>query len=469
MSSAKEIGLFNGVHSVGFFGLGKSNLAVSELLPRDTKITLRTEGRINRSTLPKRLRGARIFAGNAAFDSIDEDILFLSPSVRRDRPELKKARSRGVILSSDLELFLSEFRGIGFAVTGSDGKSTTATMAALLLSEKFEGISAVGNIGIPFCRAIGDPAAALELSSFNLSYSVPRARRAAVTNVTPNHLNWHKDFEEYKNTKLSLLDSSDEVVISADDDIIAEYSRGKSIFATTSLTHSFNDLKGRFNAEIYFTADDRYLYRCGEPLIRISQIKRREPHNLKNLMTAAALADGYVTRDHLIRVAENFQGLAHRCEEIPSSDGVKYINSSIDTTPHRTAQTLNSLSEGIIIILGGRTKGCDFAPLREPLSRKVRLAVVTGECREEIVSAIKGCCDIAVIDGFEDAVLYGASVAKRGDVLLLSPAATSYDEFSSFEERGEKFKEIIKNKNIKTKKQELKNEKDNCDNPYDPA
>ena len=445
MSSANEIGLFNGVHSVGFFGLGKSNLAVSELLPRDAKITLRTEGRINPSMLPKRLRGARMFAGNAAFDSIDEDILFLSPSVRRDRPELEKARSDGVILSSDLELFLSEFRGICFAVTGSDGKSTTATMAALLLSERFEKISAVGNIGVPFCRAIGDRAAALELSSFNLSYSVPHARRAAVTNVTPNHLNWHKNFEEYKSTKLSLLDSADEAVISADDDILAEYSRGRAVFAVTSLTRSFDELKGRFNAELYYTADDRYLYRCEEPLMRISQIKRREAHNLKNLMTAAALADGHVSRGQIIRVAENFQGLAHRCEEIPSSDGIKYINSSIDTTPHRTVQTLNSLSGDIIIILGGRTKGCDFTLLREPLSRKARLAIVTGECRDEIVSAIKGACDTAVIDGFEDAVLYGASIAKRGDVLLLSPAATSYDEFSSFEERGEKFKEIIKN------------------------
>ena len=262
-------------------------------------------------------------------------------------------------------------------------------------------------------------------------------------------VNGIKDFEEYKNTKLSLLDSTEEAVISADDDILAEYSAKKEVFAVTSLSHSLDELKKHFKAELYFTADDKYLYKCTEPLMRISQIKRREPHNLKNLMTAAALADGYVTREHLIRVAEDFQGLAHRCEEILSDDGVKYIDSSIDTTPHRTAQTLNSLGGNVIIILGGRTKGCDFSILRAPLSKKAKLAVVTGECREEIVSAIKGACDIAVIDGFEDAVLYGASVAKSGDALLLSPAATSYDAFSSFEERGEKFKELVKNSKYK--------------------
>ena len=443
MSVTKEIRMLSGARSVGFLGLGRSSLALAELLPKDIKITLRTEGRVETHSLPKRLKEAKILEGLNAFSSVDEDVLFLSPSVRRERRELDEARAKGVTLSSDLELFLSEFRGLAFAVSGSDGKSTTATLTALMLSEKFDKISAVGNIGIPFCRAMRQSAAVLELSSFNLRYAVPCAKRAAITNVTPNHLNWHTDFEEYKSTKLSLLDAAEESVISADDGILAEYSKEKDLFAVTSTRRSLDELKRSFKAELYFTADDNYLYRCGEPIIQIRNLKRRESHNIKNLLTALALADGYVSREHLLKEAYSFDGLAHRCEEIACANGIRYINSSIDTTPYRTAQTISALEKDVIVVLGGRSKGCDFAALRDSLSKRVKLAVITGECKDEIASAIKGVCDIAMTDGFEDAVLYGASVAREGDTLLLSPAATSFDSFSSFEERGEKFKEII--------------------------
>ena len=444
MGTSRGFGLLNGIRSVGFFGLGKSTLAIAGILPKGTKITLRSEGNIVCEKLPRTLRGARIFDGAKAFDSVDEDILFLSPSVRRERPEFDALTVRSIRFCSDLELFLSEFRGLAFAVSGSDGKSTTATLTALMLGEKFSGISAIGNIGVPFCSAAHSSTAVLELSSFNLRYATPRAKRAAITNITPNHLNWHSDFEEYKAAKLSLLDAADEAVISADDDLLIKYSEKKELFALTSINHSLDELKGRFRAELYFTAECGAVLRNGEPIIPISELRRHEAHNLKNFLTAMALSEGYTSREHLCRVAREFCGLAHRCEQIAFKDGVSYINSSIDTTPHRTAQTLSSLAEAAILILGGRTKVCDFTVLREQVSKKVSLAVITGECRREIADALRGCCDIAVIDGFEDAVIYSSSVAKSGDTVLLSPAATSYDEFSSFEERGEKFKEIIK-------------------------
>ena len=246
MSFTRESRLLKNARSFGFFGLGKSNLAILSLIPKDREITLRSEGRIDLSALPKRLRNARIFEGACAFDDINEDVLFLSPSVRRERDEFDKARAAGVTLCSDLELFLSEFRGISFAISGSDGKSTTATLTSLLLKEKFDRISAIGNIGIPFCHSARAPAAVLELSSFNLRYSTPHASRAAITNVTPNHLNWHSDFEEYKETKLSLLDSADEAIISADDEILSSYASGRRIFAVTSVTKSFEELKRDF-------------------------------------------------------------------------------------------------------------------------------------------------------------------------------------------------------------------------------
>ena len=177
--------------------------------------------------------------------------------------------------------------------------------------------------------------------------------------------------------------------------------------------------------------------------MQVSKIKRREGHNIKNLLTAAAIADGYTTRERIVKVASEFCGLEHRCEEIGIKDDVRYINSSIDTTPNRTFETLRSFDTNVIIILGGKSKGCDYSILREPLNKHAKLAILTGDCRNELSASLKGACDTCIIDDFEEAVIYATVVAEPGDTVLLSPAATSYDAFENFENRGNKFKEII--------------------------
>ncbi len=437
--------LFSDISVAGFFGVGKSNIEIMKMLPSSVRIILRSEGIIPKDALPRGINPWRVYSGERAFDELFEDVLFLSPSVRRERSEFSEAAARGVRFSSDLELFLSENKSKILAVTGSDGKSTTSTLTREMLKPTGDSLL-LGNIGTPFVTAIGRRNIKLsvcELSSFQLSYCTPKAYRGAVTNITPNHLNWHKDLEEYKNTKLSLLDGSEYKIISADDKILADYGKGKALFAVTSYEKSQSELESEYNADFFFTVSGGNILKNGEKLISVSEILKNEEYNIKNLMTALALTEGIATPEIQRSVAKSFSGLPHRCELFAEFCGIKFINSSIDTSAQRTISTLNSLGKSIIIILGGRDKGLGYRSLAPLLKDHVKLAVLTGESREAVAADIKGSADTAVIEDFSEAVLFAASVAKSGDTVLLSPASVSYDAFSSFEKRGEKFKEII--------------------------
>ncbi len=444
MKSSETSNFFKNVKKVGFFGLGKSNLALINKIPDGIPVVLRSEGKIDLGQLPKDINIADIRESAAAFSSFTEDIIFLSPSVRRERAEFDAARTLGIRFSSDLEFFLSENKADIIAVSGSDGKSTTATLAWKMLKNANNALL-IGNIGTPFCETSTEirQLAVCEISSFQLRYARVFAKRAALTNITPNHLNWHENFEEYKKTKLSLLESTDEAVISADDRLLYEYGRKRRLFAVTSVKSPYKELKELFSAEYYFTREAGYIMRNGKAVISLSEILRSEEHNIKNLLSAIALTEGYRSDEEIRAAARSFTGLAHRCERLPSSGDTVYINSSIDTSPARTAATLSSLGNGIIIILGGKDKGIGYTRLCSALTAHVKLAVITGENRDKIYNDIKDSTKCALIPDFKDAVIYAASAASQNDTVLLSPASASYDSFNSFEERGEFFKGII--------------------------
>lgn len=447
MSNIAFENFFQEVKKIGFFGLGKSSLSIIRRLPKNLEIILRSERKISRSDIPKGVKISKIYEGAQAFSDFSEEILFLSPSVRRERREFDGARKKGVRFSSDFEIFLKENKRKIIAVSGSDGKSTTTALTARLLSENRLKCEPSGNIGKPFCEELGRKRgySVLELSSFQLHYNTPHTFRAAITNIAENHLNWHKDFEEYKAAKLSLYEECENLVINADDRTLFEFAKEKTPFAVTSYDKGFSELSREFKAQLYFTAEDGKILRNGRELIPISEIKRQEEHNIRNFLTALALTDGLVGYEKIFEVARSFSGLSHRCELFFEKDGVKYINSSIDTSPDRTLATLRSLPSPIILILGGRSKCGGYSKLKDALKSKVTLAILTGENRKEIASEIKVQTLTCEIEDFEDAALYASAVAKRGDSVLLSPASVSYDAFSSFEKRGEKFKEIVLN------------------------
>jgi len=418
--------------SVGFFGIGRSNLSLISSLPLDNcSVTLRSDGYID----PRIYPGARILTGEDATGELTEDILFLSPSVRRDRFPADKRH----ILSSDYELFLSECRRPIFAVTGSDGKSSTARILTMLLSESGIVAREVGNMGEPMFASLGDDADiyVAELSSYMLSAAQPRAEVACLTSLTPNHIDWHESYENYKKTKISLLESSKKYVISDENADV------KGACAIISLTRSFDELRRIYDAQLYLTVEGGQVAKNGERLIPLSRIKRREGHNLKNLMTAVAMAEGYYSEEALIRVADSFTGLPHRCEKLVGRDGIDCYDSSIDTSPARTSTTLRSLGREVVIILGGRVKGLDYRLMLPEIEKYVRLAVLVGENKNEIYRAMGGRVSCVLAEDFPSAVALGLEKARDVGALLLSPASASYDLFPSYEIRGETFKKLV--------------------------
>lgn len=420
--------------SVGFFGLGKSNKSLLSILPLDRcEVTIRSDNEIGSADLPK---GARVYTGVHAMDDVREDILFLSPSVKRDRFR----DLHGVMLSSDYELFLNENKKPLFAVTGSDGKSTTTRLVNLLLRASGETVSEVGNIGEPMVARLSDECDmyVAELSSFMLDAAVPRAKMAVLTSLTPNHLDWHGSYENYKKTKINLLKSSEKFVISDENaDITGAY-------GIVSMTRSFAELKRLYPAEIYLTCDGGYIIKNGEKLIALSDILRSESHNIKNLMLAIAMCDGYVREDEIRSVAQSFQGLPHRCERFLNTNGIDFYDSSIDTSPARTAQTLRSLDRRCVIILGGRGKGLDYGEMKEEIKRYAHSALLVGENKHEIYSVIKDVTDCYMADDLQSAVDMGCAMAGDVGLLLLSPASASYDMFKDFDERGRSYQKLVR-------------------------
>jgi UDP-N-acetylmuramoylalanine--D-glutamate ligase len=290
-----------------------------------------------------------------------------------------------------------------------------------------------------------------ELSSFNLQYSSPHSLRAAITSITPNHLNWHASFDEYRLAKMNILTNTDFPVLSADDKecakIIQEYGAG-AVFSTREC---YSSLSKKYSAEKYYTCERGWIYDGCEPIIPTGCLPRSEEYNIRNLMCAIAMARSYVTDENILRVASDFRGLPHRCEHFHESCGIQFINSSIDTSPMRTAATLNALGKRVKIILGGRGKCLSYEPLRAPLSAYAEKIAVYGDASEEIMSFLNSDANLSGItkrshDSFVDAVHYVTSDLAIGDTVILSPACTSYGEFGSFEERGDLFKSLILNR-----------------------
>ena len=424
---------------LGFFGLGLSSTALLEYLPlKNCRVSIRSDTDISWSAIPCGARIERLLIGRSAYQNIDEDIIIFSPSVRRDRAELLEAAARGVIFTSDAEMFFEMESAPIFALTGSDGKSTTATLTNMLLNAGGIRSEVIGNIGRPMlpCLHTAD-AFVTELSSFMLSYARPRARRGCITNITPNHLDWHKDFEEYKTAKLSLINGCDEAVIP---DELTEIG---GAYGIVSIDRGYKELMREYDAQLYITLENGYIKKNGIELIAIDRLKRRERHNLKNAMMAIAMTDGYVNKEGIDSVLSGFEGLKHRCEMVAKIDGVECYDSSIDSTPVRTAVTLRSLGRQVILILGGRSKGLDYTTLNPVLNEYARSIIITGENAEEIYEAIEDKRKVHITKSFAEATELGLNLAKDVGALLLSPASTSYDMFRSYAERGDSFKEIL--------------------------
>ena len=440
------------IKKVGFFGFGQSNRSVKKLLEnryQDLSYTLRSD-----SLTENAVGFENVYLGERAYDSINEDVLFISPGVRHDRAEFQEAKNRGVLLSSDIELFLSLKNFPVLAVTGSDGKSSTVTLASMMLTKTLGTFPPCANIGVPACDLLevsGIVGSVMELSSFQLMSVQPTSRRALITNVSKNHLDWHTDMEEYISAKENVLKRADERVFNLDCPISSAFISKYGAYAAYSLHMTYKDMRRICNAKHYFYIDKGVIFDTGEPLLNISELSANNSYNVINFMAAAALTSELASQKSIANAAKSFIGLAHRAELVATYDGIKFYDSSIDTTPTRTKTTLSSLKERCVLILGGRSKGTDFSDLF-PITKNLRAVVITGENAKEIRSElfchsdfILGRIPVYYCARFDDAILRAIKAAKVGDAVLLSPASASFDRFKSYIERGKYFSNFIEN------------------------
>ena len=408
-------------------------------------------------------KGVPLISGKGAFDSIPEKIIFRSPGVRPDKGALLGATDRGVTLVSEMELFFELCPSKKFAVTGSDGKTTTTTLTHLFLTEqkKREGASAFvgGNIGAPLLPRVSEmkenDAAVLELSSFQLMGAWCEAENVAITNVTPNHLNWHVDMDEYINSKCGIVGKSTKrVVLNADDAVSSSLDFGEReyiFFSSRKDSYEAVVADKREGSRAIFVREGKIVFCDGESeveLLSVGDVKLPGKHNIENYMTAIALTYGDVDLDIYTQTAKTFGGVPHRLELVATLDGVRYYNSSIDSSPTRTAAALSALDKKPIIICGGAEKGISFEPLAEALSNGAKAVILNGASRETMLDAIKRnpACDsleIYMQETLGEAIECAKKIASEGDIILLSPAATSFDQFRNFEERGEFFKKTV--------------------------
>ncbi len=467
-----------GGRSCALLGLGVSHLPLAQvLLDLGLSLTVydkKSVEELGNDAAALTARGVAFVTGEHCFDKIGEDLIFRSPGIRPDLDGIVAAQQRGAELTAEAELFMTLAHLPTFAVTGSDGKTTTTTLTGKFLDAeaKRTGVGTVlvgGNIGDPLLHRLSlcrpEDTAVMELSSFQLMTFQQAPVYAAITNLSPNHLNWHRDMAEYIEAKTRIVGGDTRrLVTNADNTLTAALANKLLTKANRPALYLFSSTKDSFDALFPEGAgpNDRALYEKDgwiilddgthtTPLLAVSSILLPGHHNVENYMTAIGLTFGAVDPSVYETVAGEFTGVPHRLELVRTLDGVDYINSSIDSSPTRTAAALSALrGRDIVILCGGQDKNIPFASLAEELCHSVRAVVLTGQAAPQIEEALLSCAhyrpgkpEYVRIPDFKNAVLRACELAKPGGCVLLSPACTSFDAFKNFEERGDAFCRIV--------------------------
>ena len=452
-------------------GLGVSNLPLVELLlglgvcRSITVYDKKDVSELGDAARDFASRGVRFVTGSACFDAIEGDVIFRSPGIRPDTASLPAAVSRGAYLTSEIEMLLLLTAARTFAITGSDGKTTTTTLCGKFLEAAGKRVFVGGNIGTPLldlCDEMSaDDACVLELSSFQLMRAQRSPSFAAITNVSPNHLDWHVDEDEYFAAKKNIVGADTRrLVVNADCAKTLEFGKqiaaagGKEVIFFSSSKPSYSEIVGEeVGAKAVYRKDGVIFISDGlSELALLDEREIRLPgvHNIENYMTAMALCHGFASPDDFLAVAREFTGVEHRLEPVRTLDGVDYINGSIDSSPTRTIAALSALDgRDIVLICGGYDKNLDYTPLAPALCKSVRVLVLTGATADKIEAALLSCPDysgsptVVRAPSFEDAVYLARANAVTGSCVLLSPASASFDRFKNFAERGRYFKKLV--------------------------
>lgn len=400
--------------------------------------------------------GAKFILGSSYLDSLESfDVVFRSPGMYFNDPALIRARKNGVCVTSEMEVFFDLCPCKIYAVTGSDGKTTTTTLIAGLLEKAGKKVYKGGNIGkalLPLIEEINETdVAVVELSSFQLISMRKSPDVAVVTNVAPNHLDVHGTMEEYIDCKKNLVlhqNAFSRTALNLDNEITNGFEdlvRGKLVkFSRKSVPECGAYLDG--GGYLCYTENGNT-----EKIIHKDSIKIPGIHNVENYLAAISAVWGEVGTECIREMAETFGGVEHRIEFIRELDGVKWYNDSIATSPTRVLAGLNSFDKRLIVIAGGYDKKIPFEPMADTVCEKVKSLILMGATAEKIEKAVISSekydpenIKIYHASSMEDAAAKAREIAVNGDIVTLSPACASFDLYPNFEARGIHFKNIVK-------------------------
>ena len=386
-----------------------------------------------------------------------QDIIMRTPGYEYYKPELQAALQAGTKVTSEVELFFELCPCEIVAVTGSDGKTTTTTLISKMFEAAGRKVFLGGNIGAALLPQLADvtpeAVAVVELSSFQLISMRVSPKVAVVTNVTPNHLDHHKDMQEYIDAKRNILlwqVPPCRAVLGFENEIsrsMQKDCKGEQVW----FTRLHDTDKGAFLRE----SDDTLCYAENgvvTPILPRAEVKLRGLHNVENLLAAIAAVWGRVPVEAMRQVGSTFTGVEHRIEPVRTLDGVTYYNDSIASSPTRTIAGLRSFNQKIILIAGGYDKKIPYEPLAPEILAHVKTLVLMGATGPRIEAAVRGCAGfdesaltILHADSMQHAVELARGAAQPGDVVSLSPASASFDLYPNFEVRGRDYKNIVNN------------------------
>lgn len=440
--------------NVAVIGIGVSNIPlINYLLKLGATVSAfdkRTKEELSEVASDFSNKGVKLYLGDGYLNNVRGfDVIFKSPSMRIDADVLVKAKKEGAYITSEMEEFVRYCKGKIYGITGSDGKTTTTTIIYNLLKEEGYKTWVGGNIGTPLFTRIEeinkDDMVVLELSSFQLMTMNLPIEVAVCTNLSPNHLDMHKDMQEYIDAKKNVFlyqNKNDILVVNKENEITEGF-----IKEAKGSVREFSSKTKLENGTYY---SDNKLYMDGQEICNKDNIIIKGIHNVENYLAAFAATKDDVSRETMQKVAYSFTGVEHRCELVRELDGTKYYNDSIASSPTRTLAGLKAFEKEVILIAGGYDKNIPFEPLAFEGYTYIKHLILLGATKEKIKESFKKLqqekgvnIPIYEVSTLEEAVDKARELSKEGDVITLSPACASFDMFPNFAARGNKFKEIV--------------------------
>ena len=446
---------------VAIIGLGVSNNPLIDyMFQKNANVTIfddREEESIKKEILDKiKEYKFKFYFGKNCLENLKNfDIILRSPSCLPTRPELENESSRGAIVTSEIELLIKMCPCKVIGVTGSDGKTTTTSLINSILQKAGIKTYLGGNIGRPLFTKLNEitpeDIVVLELSSFQLMDMDVSPNISVITNITPNHLNIHKDYQEYIESKKNIFKFQNE-----DDILILNYDNEITRNCSKEANSRVVFFSGKTKLEDGFIVDEKIVKECKEGIrkhiLDTKDVILRGNHNFENIATAIAATRTLVDTDIAVEAIKEFKPVEHRLEFVREIDNVKWYNDSVSSSPTRTIAGLRSFDEDIILIAGGYDKNLDYEAIAKPIVEKVKGLILIGQTSGKIYEAVKKelenqgkNLDIYMQDNLKDTVNLAKKIAKPGQIVLFSPASASFDMFKNFADRGMKFKDLVNN------------------------